>query len=103
MYIQLLLVDLQLNNSHTFLRKQLVVNIAVTLHNAVPGNYVPYVYVTNLQDDKHFILCAHLSQSSFIDSVDSCLEDYTSLIWGGQRLFIHAENLNLFLVFIVPL
>ena len=103
MYIQPLAFDVQLNNSRIFLRRQLSVDIAITLHNTVQGSYVPYVYLVNLSDDERYMLCGHLIQKSFLESVDCTLECYPSLVKLGQWLSIHAENLNLFLVFIIPL
>ena len=103
MYIEPLSVELQLNNSFTFLRKKTMVDIAIALRSNIVGNYVPYLYLNNLEDHENYLLCNHLSQKTLLGDIMDHVSEFVSFVASAQRLFIHAGGNNLFLVFLLPL
>ena len=102
MYTEPLSIELQLNNTITFLRKKTMVDIAIALRSNIIGNYVPYLYLNNIEDHKSYLLCGHLSKS-LLDGILDSMVKYVSFVPSAECLFIHAGGSDLFLVFLLPL
>ena len=103
MYIELLSFELQLNNTQTFFKKKTSVDIAIALKSNFPGNYMPYMYLNNLEHHKAFLLCRHLSKKSFFDDMLDNVVTYALFVSSAECVFIHAGGNNVVLIFMLPL